>query len=108
MDWADGFERTRLRNEARDLADRRRHPESIRNEIALLQERLEEIDALKIGKGYSEKWLKQTIQDPSAYSHNLNALITEEHETEVTEITERLSRLRAIVVELDTTGTSEP
>ncbi len=92
-------ERDALRTQARDLADGRRHPDSVRNEIAMLEERLEAINAQLIGKGYSEKWLKQTIQDPGAYSHNINALLAEQHAAEVADIADRLARLRSLDVE---------
>jgi hypothetical protein len=91
-------ERDRLRSQARELADERRHPDSIRAEIEMLEARLAEIDDLLIGKGYSEKWFKQTIQDPSAYSHTINAALREQHAGEVDEITERLTRLRALLL----------
>jgi hypothetical protein len=85
-----------LRLRARSLADARRHPASIAAEIEMLENRLLEIDQLFITKGYSEKHLHHTIQDPGAYSHTINRLLKAEHEEEITEIRQRLDHLRSI------------
>ena len=82
-------ERAALRRRAKDLSDERRHPDSVRSEIELIEERLAEIEALSIGEASSEKWFKQTIQDPGAYRYTINRLLDEEHDAEVSYLTER-------------------
>lgn len=89
-------ERENLRSQARDIASATRHPRSIETEIAMIEERLATIEGMRISKGYSEKHLARTIQDPGAYRHTINRLLDEEHEAEVRSLEERLTRLRAI------------
>lgn len=86
--------RSQLRTQARELALQHRHPLSIENEIAMLEQRLEDITKMLISKGYNEKHLGNTIQDPGAYSNVINRLIATEHEVEVREIDARLAELR--------------
>lgn len=88
--------RESLRDEARAIADEARHPASIAAEIEMLEARLEEIDGFLITKGHSEKYLSRTIQDPSAYSMNINARLDDHHEDEVATIRHRLERLRSL------------
>lgn len=94
-----GLEQRRddLRLRARSLADAGRHPASIAAEIEMLESRLVEIDQLFISKGYSEKHLPHTVQDPGAYSHTINRLLEEEHRDEIAEIRLRLDHLRSIL-----------
>lgn len=89
-------ERETLRTLAANIADGHRHPESVENEVSMLEDRLAEIAAMSITEGYSEKHLKHTIQDPGAYSHNINKMLTDEHTHEVAEITARLAHLRSL------------
>jgi hypothetical protein len=89
-------ERATLRTRAATIADEHRHPVSVENEISMLEDRLAEITAMNINQGYSEKHLKHTIQDPGAYSHNINTMLTEEHAHEVEAITARLAHLRTL------------
>ena len=89
-------ERESLRTQAATVADGHRHPVSVENEISMLEDRLSEITSLNIKQGYSEKHLKQTIQDPGAYSHNINALLHEEYGPELASIKGQLDRLRKI------------
>ena len=95
-------ERESLRTQAATIADGHRHPVSVENEISMLEDRLSEITSLNINQGYSEKHLKHTIQDPGAYSHNINKMLTEEHAHEVEEITKRLTHLRTLSEPEDT------
>lgn len=83
-----------LRSQAMDLSLERRHPVSIRNEIAMLEARLNEISGMLIPKGYNEKHLGRTVQDPGAYSRVINRSIAEEHAQEVRDIETRLALLR--------------
>ena len=84
-----------LRAQAHELALERRHPVSIEHEIAMLEQRLDDISAMLITKGYNEKHLGNTIQDPGAYSNVINRLIATEHADEVREIDAKLSALRS-------------
>lgn len=88
--------RDELRRIAHHAALDRRHPKSVETEIERLEQRLSEIAAMLITKGYSEKYVGKTIQDPGAYSHTINELIGQEHRKEVADITERLTELRSI------------
>jgi len=88
--------REHLRDVARTVADGGRHPASVEAEIALLEHRLAEIEAMRIGEGWSEKHMRRTIQDPGAYRHTINRAIDEHHQDEIATINERLERLRAI------------
>ena len=88
--------RSRLRAKARTLSNTRRHPVSVENEIGMLVARLDEIDALFITKGYSEKHLKKGFSDPGAYSAMINDQLEIQHAGEVDEIKERLAELRRI------------
>lgn len=96
---------TALRTRAQELALERRHPVSIDTEIAMLEARLDEINEMLIAKGYNEKHLGRTIQDPGAYSRTINYMIATEHAEEVTAIDARLSELRSV---RDDEGTQEP
>jgi hypothetical protein len=62
----------------------------------MLEARLEEIDALFITKGYSEKHLAKGFSDPGAYSANINRMLNSEHKAEVADIEQRLTDLRKI------------
>ena len=86
----------RLRTKAQTLANTRRHPASVENEMAMLVARLDEIDALFITKGYSEKHLKKGFSDPGAYSATINDRLEVQHAAEVDEIQDRLAELRRI------------
>lgn len=88
--------RESLRDQARAIADEARHPDSVAAEISMLEARLAEIDGFLITKGHSEKYLSKTIQDPSAYSLNINARLDDQHEDEVAAIQRRLGRLRSL------------
>lgn len=102
-------ERNQLRDRARDMADTRRHPESVAREIEELERRLAAIEALPITQGYSEKYLKTTVQDPGAYAYDINRRIEAEHADDVEEITARLARLRIIASEITGgVGNGEP
>ena len=102
-------ERDQLRDRARDMADARRHPESVAREIEELERRLAAIETLPITQGYSEKHLKTTLQDPGAYAHDINRRIAAEHAEDVDEITARLARLRIIASEItDVAGDHDP
>lgn len=94
-------QRATLRVRAKAMADAMRHPESVRTEIEMLEDRLSEIEGMAIAKGFSEKRLGRTIQDPGAYSHGINKRIRAEHAAEVQEIGERLSHLRALMESID-------
>lgn len=85
---------TALRARAQELSLERRHPVSIDTEIAMLEARLDDINEMLIAKGYNEKHLGRTIQDPGAYSRTINYMIATEHAEEVTAIDARLSELR--------------
>ena len=87
--------RAELRSQAMELALERRHPVSIQNEITMLEARLDQIARMLIPKGYNEKHLGRTVQDPGAYSRVINRTIAEEHAEEVREIEARLALLRA-------------
>lgn len=89
-------ERDALRREAEAISDTLRHPDSVAAEIDMLERRRDEISQMAIGKGYSEKRLNTTIQDPGAYSLDINRRLQENHEEELAAIETRLAHLRAL------------
>lgn len=93
--------RDRLRARAQTLANSRRHPASVENEIAMLEARLDEIDGLFITKGYAEKHLTKGFSDPGAYSATINEQLATDHASEIAEIGKRLSSLRKIELPVD-------
>ena len=88
-------ERDRMRSVAATIAAAGRHPKSVENEIETIERRLEQIDALLITEGYTEKRSGRNLQDPGAYSSTINRLLTDQHADEVASLTERLKRLRS-------------
>ena len=95
-------ELTELRDRARRVAAERRHPDSVAAEVDMIEARLAEIEQMSITKGYSEKHLSRTVQDPGAYRYAINDLIEQEHAEEVEYLTSRLAELRALG------GTADP
>ena len=89
-------EQAELRVQAQRLAAAGRHPQSVEAEIAMIEERIAAIDAMQITKGYSEKHLSRTVQDPGAYRYAINRMLDDEHRTEVAELEQRLAELRQI------------
>lgn len=87
-------EREALRNRVDRLSMTGRHPTSVEREIAAIEARLDEISAMTITEGYQERRGGRNLQDPSAYSANINKLLTAQHAEEVDELTRRLDRLR--------------
>ena len=88
------LKREKLRETARDAADASRHPEDVTRQIEALEHRLAEINQLLIKQGYTERRVGRTIQDPSAYSANINRAIEADHVEEVRSIKAQLVRLR--------------
>jgi hypothetical protein len=89
-------ERDQLRRRAIAVADAGRHPQSVARQIEALETRRSEIESFFIKKGYSERSTTKKIQDPGAYSHNINALLRAEYASELTTIKNQLERLRNI------------
>jgi hypothetical protein len=83
-----------LQAEARTLALAGRHPTAVANQIESLEARREHINAQFIKPGYSEKRGGKNIQDPGAYSHNINRLLRDKYQVELDEIEEQLALLR--------------
>ncbi len=89
-------DRDQLRKRAVALADSGRHPQSVTRQIEALETRQSEIESFFIKKGYSERSTTKKIQDPGAYSHNINALLRAEYASELRTIKNQLERLRNI------------
>lgn len=89
-------EREDLRTEARRLADAGRHPRSVHIEIEALNERLDEIEAKFVTKGYAERHLTKGFSDPGAYSAVINRKLYDHHVDEIERIRERITTLREI------------
>ena len=98
--------REELRDLAKRTADAGRHPDSIATQIESLEQRLARIKGMLITQGYSERRQGKVIQDPGAYSHNINKAIEADHATEVEAINDQLARLRAIGATDKPEGTS--
>jgi len=93
----DKLERKRetLRGQAAAIALEGRHATSISREIEVIEHRLATIEAMLIREGYQEKRGGKNIQDPGAYSANINRLLAQQHENEVRTLTAQLERLRS-------------
>jgi hypothetical protein len=89
-------DRDQLRRRAAMIADEGRHPQSVALQIEALERRRSEIESLFIKKGYSERSTTKKIQDPGAFSHNINKLLRAEYASELTTIENQLVRLRRI------------
>jgi hypothetical protein len=89
-------DRDQLRRRAVAVADAGRHPQSVARQIDALEARRTEIESFFIKKGYSERSTTKKIQDPGAYSHNINALLRAEYASELTTIRNQLERLKNI------------
>ena len=87
-------QREALRQTAGKLSVQGRHPQSVAREIESIEHRLDEIRALRIKEGYQERRQGKNIQDPGAYSANINKLLAEHHAAEVDTLTDQLERLR--------------
>ncbi len=94
-------DRALLRDRAAAIADAGRHPDSVRLEIESIQNRLAQIEQMKITEGYQEKRGGKTIQDPGAYSANINRLLSEHHGEEVEQLSARLTRLCSLLDDSD-------
>jgi hypothetical protein len=68
----------------------------VTRQIEALETRRSEIESFFIKKGYSERSTTKKIQDPGAYSHNINALLRTEYASELRTIENQLERLRNI------------
>ena len=88
------LERERVRSQAAHIATTGRHPRSIELEIEAIELRLAQIEAKLIREGYMERRAGKNIQDPGAYSININRLLSEQHADEVKSLTEQLEQLR--------------
>ncbi|KAA3641881.1 MAG: hypothetical protein DWP92_00390 [Armatimonadetes bacterium] len=97
-------QREALRIQAQHHMESNRHPVAIATQIAALEHRLSEIESLKIGESWAERRSGPYIQDPSAYSHNINKAIDDEYAAEIASITSQLTRLRQVANEADTAG----
>ena len=89
-------DRDQLRKRAALLASAGRHPQSVRRQIEALEARRSEIEGQFIKRGYSERSTTRKIQDPGAYSHNINKLLHEEYDAELSSIETQLEQLRMI------------
>ena len=85
-----------LRDLAKQTADAGRHPESVATQIESLEQRLAQINGMLITQGFAERRQGKVIQDPGAYSHNINKAIEADHAAEVDSINKQLARLKAI------------
>jgi hypothetical protein len=83
-----------LQDEARDISLTGRHPTSVANQIESLEARRAFINSQYIKPGYTEKRGGKSIQDPGAYSHNINKLLQDKYQPELDEIEEQLALLR--------------
>ncbi len=96
-------DREQLRQRAARLADAGRHPRSVALQIEALEARLTVMESESIKKGFSERSTTKKIQDPGAYSHNINSMLREKHAKEHATILQQLKRLRAIDLPTDRT-----
>lgn len=94
-------DKNQLRQRAARLADIGRHPRSVTLQIEALEARLTKMESESIKKGFSERSTTKKIQDPGAYSHNINSMLREKHAKEHATILQQLERLRSIDLQTD-------
>ena len=92
-------QKDKLQAKAKSIATAGRHPVSVENQIESLERRRSEINEQFIKPGYSEKRGGKNIQDPGAYSHNINKVLGEKYKTELDDIERQLSTLRSRTTE---------
>jgi len=87
--------RSRLRELARRVDDASRSRAVLENELGTLRRRLAEIDDRPIGKGWTEKTNTRWLNDPGAYSSQINRMIDDQDRDERTRIVERIGEIES-------------
>ena len=87
--------RTVLRDVARRADDASRSRPVLENELGALRRRLAEIDDRPIGKGWSEKTNTRWLNDPGAYSSQINRMISDQDRDERARIVERIGEIES-------------
>jgi len=87
-------ERDEMRASAAEIYAAGRNPVSVEREIESLQRRLHEIESMQITEGYQERRGGKNLQDPGAYSSAINRLLEQQHEQEVTTLSDRIAYLK--------------
>ena len=87
--------RTVLRDVARRADDASRARPVLENELGTLRRRLAEIDDRPIGKGWSEKTNTRWLNDPGAYSSQINRMISDQDRDERARIVERIGEIES-------------
>jgi hypothetical protein len=87
--------RSYLRNLARRVDDTSRSRAVLENELGSLRRRLAEIDDRPIGKGWTEKTNTRWLNDPGAYSSQINRIIDDQDRDERAEVVERIGEIEA-------------
>jgi len=87
--------RTVLRDVARRADDASRTRPVLENELGALRRRLAEIDDRPIGKGWSEKTNTRWLNDPGAYSSQINRMISDQDRDERARIVERIVEIES-------------
>ena len=87
--------RTVLRDVARRADDASRSRPVLENELGTLRRRLAEIDDRPIGKGWSEKTNTRWLNDPGAYSSQINRMISDQDRDERARIVERIGEIES-------------
>jgi len=87
--------RTVLRDVARRADDASRTRPVLKNELGALRRRLAEIDDRPIGKGWSEKTNTRWLNDPGAYSSQINRMISDQDRDERARIVERIVEIES-------------
>ena len=92
-------QRDQLRAAAREAADASRSNAGLRHELESLRRRLSSIDERPIGKGWAEKGNYGWVNDPSAYSTEINRAIEGQDAEERALIVTRIAELEAALGE---------
>jgi len=87
--------RSYLRGVARRADDASRSRAVLENELGALRRRLAEIDDRPIGKGWSEKTNTRWLNDPGAYSSQINRMISDQDRDERARIVERIGEIES-------------
>jgi D-alanyl-D-alanine carboxypeptidase len=94
-------QKTEIQSQARAISASGRHPDSVKRQVETLQARRRAINDLFIKPGYAEKRGGKNIQDPAAYSHNINATLRDKYQIELDDIDTQLAALRPLIAEPD-------
>ena len=92
--------RDSIHNQARFEADRRRPIEDLRRELASSQQRIAELDRMRIAPSFTERRRERwPVGNPTGYIRKINSTIEENTRNERTLLVERIAELTSFLGE---------